>query len=120
MKRSEAYAAAGADAILMHSKRSDHSEIEAFMKEWNNRHPVIIVPTKYYTTPTETFRSWGVSGIIWANHNLRASVQAMQDTCKDIYENQTLQGVEPKVVPVKEVFRIQDEAELKEAEKKYL
>ena len=120
LKRSEAYAAAGADAILMHSKRSDHSEIEAFMKVWNNRHPVIIVPTKYYTTPTDTFRSWGVSGIIWANHNLRASVQAMQDTCKDIFDNQTLEGVEPKIVPVKEVFRIQDEAELKEAEKKYL
>ena len=49
LKRSEAYVAAGADAILMHSKRGDHSEIEAFMKEWKGRHPVIIVPTKYTT-----------------------------------------------------------------------
>lgn len=39
----------------------------------------IIVPTKYYTTPTDEFREWGVSMVIWANHNMRAAVQAMQD-----------------------------------------
>ena len=59
MKSSEAYMAAGADAILMHSKRGDHSEIEAFMKEWKGRHPVIIVPTKYYTTPYRHLPSLG-------------------------------------------------------------
>jgi phosphoenolpyruvate phosphomutase len=120
LRRSEAYAEAGADAILMHSKRTDPSEIESFIQAWNNRHPVIIVPTKYYTTPTDTFRQWGVSCVIWANHNLRASVQAMQDTTRAIYEAESLEPVEPKVVPVKEIFRIQDEAELKAAEKKYL
>ncbi len=77
LKRSEAYVEAGADAILMHSKLGESSEIEAFMKVWNKRSPVIIVPTKYYTTPTDTFRGWGVNAVIWANHNLRASVQAM-------------------------------------------
>src|SRR5690625_1262831 len=46
LKRAEAYRQAGADAILMHSKKSNPSDIEAFMKEWGNRHPVIIVPTK--------------------------------------------------------------------------
>jgi len=74
LKRSEAYIEAGADAILMHSKRKDHQEIESFMKEWKNRAPVVIVPTNYFTTPTDTFRDWGVNLVIWANHNLRASV----------------------------------------------
>ena len=120
MKRSEAYMAAGADAILMHSKRGDHSEIEAFMKEWNNRHPVIIVPTKYYTTPTDTFRQWGVSTVIWANHNMRACIAAMQETSKRIYEDQSLTNVEKKVATVKEVFRITQQPELEAAEKKYL
>jgi len=77
LKRAEAYRLAGADAILMHSKLGNASEIEAFMKEWNKRHPVVIVPTKYYKTPTDDFRKWGVNLIIWANHNLRASVKAM-------------------------------------------
>ena len=120
MKRSEAYMAAGADAILMHSKRGDHSEIEAFLKEWNNRHPVIIVPTKYYTTPTDTFRQWGVSTVIWANHNMRACIAAMQETSRRIYEEQSLQSVEKKVATVKEVFRITQQPELEAAEKKYL
>lgn len=65
---------AGSDAILMHSKRKDHNEIEAFMKEWKNRAPVVIVPTNYYKTETDIFREWGVSMVIWANHNMRASV----------------------------------------------
>lgn len=120
LKRAEAYVAAGADAILMHSKKADPSDIEAFVKEWKNRHPVIIVPTKYYTTPTDQFREWNVSSIIWANHNMRACVKAMQDTTKSIYENQNLCGVEPNIVPVKEVFRLQGQPELNEAEKKYL
>jgi len=120
LKRAEAYRAAGADAILMHSKKSDPSEIEAFMKEWGNRLPVIIVPTKYYTTPTDKFREWGVSMVIWANHNLRSAVAAMQQTTKLIYENESLEPVENKIVSVQEIFRLQNMAELKEAEKKYL
>lgn len=120
LKRAEAYQAAGADAILMHSKQNNHSEIEAFANEWKGRHPLIIVPTKYYTTPTDTFRDWGVSTVIWANHNMRACISAMQKTTKDIYENESLTGVEPNVVSVKEVFRLQDQTELNVADKKYL
>ncbi len=122
LKRSEAYSKAGADAILMHSKRSDSTEIEAFMKEWKkiSKVPVVIVPTKYYTTPTPTIRDWGVSTVIWANHNLRSSINAMQQTCKQIYQDQSLVNVEPNIVTVKEVFRLQGQPELDAAEKKYL
>lgn len=77
LKRAEAYTDAGADAILMHSAKKDHSEIEAFVKAWKGRSPVVIVPTKYYKTPTDVFRSWNINLVIWANHNLRASVKAM-------------------------------------------
>ncbi|EDO37376.1 predicted protein [Nematostella vectensis] len=120
LKRAEAYRNAGADAILMHSKKSDPSDIEAFMKAWNNQGPVVIVPTKYYTVPTDHFRDLGVSMIIWANHNMRASVAAMQQTTQQIMKDQSLVNVEDKIVPVKEVFRLQGDQELKEAENKYL
>lgn len=120
LKRAEAYRLAGADAILMHSKKADPSDIEAFVKEWGNRHPVIIVPTKYYTTPTDQFRKWNVSTVIWANHNMRACISAMQKTCKSIHDLENLTGVEPNVVTVKEVFRLQGQPELNAAEKKYL
>jgi len=82
LKRAEAYRLAGADAILMHSKLKTCVEVEAFCKEWNRRHPVILVPTNYYKTPTDTFRNWGVNMIIWANHLMRSSVTAMQKTAK--------------------------------------
>jgi phosphoenolpyruvate phosphomutase len=120
LKRSEAYMKAGADAILMHSKKSDSSEIEAFCKEWKNRHPVIIVPTKYYQTPTPKFKDWGVSTVIWANHNLRASIQAMKNASATIQKDQSLINVEPNVVTVKEVFRLQGQPELDASEKVYL
>lgn len=120
MRRAEAYRQAGADAILMHSKREDPSEIEAFMTAWNRRHPVIIVPTKYYKTPTDAFRKWGVSAVIWANHNMRAAVKIMKDVTKTIHDTESLVDVEGRVVTVKEVFRLQGMDELKGAEKKWL
>ena len=48
LKRAEAYRQAGATAILMHSKQTNPDEIFSFMKEWGDRCPVVIVPTKYY------------------------------------------------------------------------
>ncbi len=120
LKRADAYRLAGADAILVHSKKSDSSDIEAFMHEWGDRHPVVIVPTKYYSTPTEKFRELGISLSIWANHNLRASIEAMQRTSAQIMKDQSLINVEDAIVPVKEIFRIQGAGELQEAEKIYL
>lgn len=120
LKRAEAYRNAGADAILMHSKKSDPSDIEAFMKAWKNQGPVVIVPTKYYTTPTQAFRDMGVSMVIWANHNLRTAVSAMQQTTAQIYKDQSLVNVENKIATVKEVFRLQQDDELVQAEDKYL
>lgn len=120
LRRAEAYRIAGTDAILMHSKRNDITEIEAFMKEWGSRLPVVIVPTKYYTVPTDRFRELGVSLAIWANHNLRAAITAMQNTTRQIYQDQSLLNIESHVVSVDEVFRLQRADELKQAEKRYL
>jgi len=118
--RANAYSDAGADAILMHSKRSDVAEIQSFMKAFNKKVPVIIVPTKYYKTPTDDIRDMGVSMVIWANHNVRASVAAMQKTTQAIYQHQSLTPVEKEVAPVKEIFRLQRDEELVEAESIYL
>jgi phosphoenolpyruvate phosphomutase len=120
LKRAEAYRKAGSDAILIHSKRSDMSEIEAFMKEWGQRLPVVIVPTKYYSVPTNQFREMGISMSIWANHNLRASIKAMKQTSSQICKDESLINVEPVVTPLDEVFRLQGAKELAAAEQTYL
>jgi phosphoenolpyruvate phosphomutase len=120
LKRAEAYRKAGADAILMHSAKREPSEILAFCREWANRLPVVIVPTKYYATPTDVFREHKVSVCIWANHLMRSAMTAMQKTAKQIFEDQHLRNVEDKIVTVADVFRIQGEDELEQAEKLYL
>lgn len=123
LKRAEAYRLAGANGILMHSKISKPDEILAFMKEWGERAhtcPVVIVPTKYYSTPTQAFRDANVSVCIWANHQMRMAVTAMQAITKQIFEEQTLINVEDKIVPVAELFRLQNDKELEAAEKLYL
>ncbi|NEW06804.1 phosphoenolpyruvate mutase [Paenibacillus sp. SYP-B3998] len=120
LRRAEAYRQAGADAVLIHSKRSDSSEIEAFMKEWGGRLPVVIVPTKYFSTPTVRFQELGISLAIWANHNLRASIEAMKKISGQIFQDKSLVQVEGRIATVEEVFRLQGAEELKTAEKKYL
>ena len=58
---------------------------------------MVIVPTKYYTVPTDHFRELGVSLVIWANHNMRACVSAMQHVTQQIYKDQSLVNVEDEV-----------------------
>ncbi len=120
MKRAEAYHEAGSDGILIHSALRDPSEILAFKKEWADRSPVVIVPTKYYSTPTDVLREAGFSIAIWANHMLRAAIVAYQETAEALKEHETLVVVEDKIVPVKEIFRLQGASELQEAEERYL
>ncbi len=123
VKRAEAYRLAGANGILMHSKISKADEILAFMKEWGERKntcPVVIVPTKYYSTPTNVFRDANISVCIWANHQMRAAISAMQKTTEIIFREQSLINIEDKVVSVKEIFRLQNDSELEQAEKIYL
>ena len=120
LRRAEAYHGAGADAILIHSRQSTADEILAFNAEWKNRCPVVIVPTKYFATPTDDFRKSGISVAIWANHNLRASITAMQETCRRIQRDESLMGVEDKVVGVQEIFELAGNEELADAESRYL
>src|ERR1700722_16011348 len=120
VRRAEAYRLAGADAILIHSKLSKPDEIVTFAREWARRSPLVIVPTKYYSTPTDVFRKAGISTVIWANHLVRSAVWAMQSVAKEIYESQTLVNVEDRIASVNEIFRLQDADEYSAAERLYL
>lgn len=120
LRRADTYYHAGADAILMHSKLKTADQILAFLREWQNKCPVVIVPTTYYNTPTSAYEEAGVSLVIWANHLLRAAINTMQQTAAQIYQERSISSVESQVVTVKEIFRLQNAAELEEAEQRYL
>lgn len=119
LKRAEAYHQAGADAILIHSKRSQPDEVLEFAAEWANRCPLVLVPTKYYATPTEVFEKAGISLVIWANHMIRSAISAMQTTAANIYSTRSLVESEEHIATVSEIFRLQGADELVEAEERY-
>jgi phosphoenolpyruvate phosphomutase len=120
LKRAIAYHEAGADAVLIHSKITAFDEIASFMREWDDRGPVVIVPTKYYQTPTSIFREYNISLVIWANQLMRSAITAMKRTAMQICETQSLIDVEERIATLSEVFRLQNADELLQAEKRYL
>jgi phosphoenolpyruvate mutase/phosphonopyruvate decarboxylase len=121
IKRANAYYKAGADAILIHSKKAKADEIREFLKIWNKRHPVVIVPTKYaMDTDAEEMRSLGVNLMIWANHNVRASVKAMKEVSEKIWNNKHCGLVEKEIASVNDIFDLQGEDALAHDEKLYL
>lgn len=120
LKRAEAYHQAGADAILVHSKNNTADQVLSFMGEWQVDCPIVVVPTTYSSTPTVDLVNAGISMVIWANHVLRSSIVAMQETAENIFKAQALSSIEPEIASLKEVFRLQDIKELSEAENRYL
>ncbi len=120
LTRAHAYAKAGADAILIHSRKAVADEILAFAKEWNNKLPVVIVPTKYYRTPVDAYRKAGISTVIWANHTMRAAIAGMRDICGRIQSEESIAGIEDQVAGLDELFNLIGYDELAQAEELYL
>lgn len=118
--RAHAYADAGADAILIHSRKSSADEILSFVSAWQNRLPVVIVPTKYYRTPVSAYRDARISTVIWANHSMRAAIAAMRHVCGRIIAEEGIATIEPSVATLEDVFDLLGYDELARAEARYL
>lgn len=120
LKRANAYADAGADAVLIHSKAGGPEEVFAFMENWKRDTPVVIVPTMYPNVTLTELQERGFSMVIWANQTCRTVITAVQENLKTLRETGTLLSIQDKIVSVKEIFRLQGAPELKEKEKLYL
>ena len=120
LARANAYADAGADAILIHSAKRTPDEVLAFKEAWDRTLPVLAVPTKYCDSSTLVFRHHQFAALIWANHLLRASLAAMQAAAAQIFAEQSVSRIEATIAPVGEVFRLQRVDELESAERRYL
>ena len=118
--RAHAYVEAGADAVLIHSKLKHADEIIQFAQDWNQKTPLIAVPTTYYNTPVRDLEISGVNNIIWANHNIRSCFSGMMDVASQIYKTNSASNVENKIASVKDIFNLLDYKELEDAELKYM
>ena len=121
LKRAHAYVEAGADMILIHSKQKTPDEIEAFIAAWDGAVPLVLVPTAYPQMTVEHMKETGKVGLaIWGNHAIRASVTAMQAVFAQIRADGGIHQTDKTIVPVAEIFRLQDMDGVKETEKKFL
>lgn len=121
LRRAHAYTDAGADMILVHSKQKTSDEIEAFIAVWHGSVPLVLVPTSYPQMTVERMRETGKVGlVIWGNHAIRAAVTAMQDVFTRILRDGGIHQADTAIVPVAEIFRLQDMDAVKETEEQFL
>ena len=121
LRRSAAYAEAGADAVLIHSKEKTPGEILQFCDAWAGSVPLVLVPTAY---PQLSFAEIAalrkVGLVICANHAIRAAVAAMRATFARILAEGGIAGVESSIATVAEIFDLQGDGRLRELESRFL
>lgn len=121
LKRGMAYAEAGADLLLVHSKRRTPDEIVAFTERWRGAIPLVIVPTAYPDLTEEKVRALGkIRIVIYANHAIRAAVGAMRRVFAQIRRDGGIHRIDSEIASVEEIFELQRVPAMKAAEKKYL
>jgi|MDTC01.2.fsa_nt_gb phosphoenolpyruvate phosphomutase len=119
LKRANAYADSGADLILIHSKKKEPDEIIEFCKKFNNRLPLVVVPTTYPNFNEKHMPELGIKIVIYANHILRTIISSTAVTLKDISDTNDLSRVDKKIAKLSEVFDLIGMKKLKENEKNY-
>ncbi|MFK4654328.1 phosphoenolpyruvate phosphomutase [Bradyrhizobium japonicum] len=121
LQRAHAYVDAGADMILIHSKKRDPSEIESFSRAWTGPVPLVIVPNAYPDLDAERVKALGnVRMMIYGNYGIRAAATAMQETFRRIIADGGVQNVHKDILPVEAIFRLQNVREVKAAEARFL
>src|SRR5215831_12187889 len=121
LRRGAAYAEAGADAVLIHSKEKTSDEVLEFCRTWPGQVPLVLVPTAYPQLSFAEIATLGKVGlIICANHAVRAAVAAMRATFSRILSEGGLAGVEGSIATVAEIFALQGDERMRELEARFL
>src|SRR5580700_3533296 len=108
LKRGMAYAEAGADLLLVHSKRTTPDEIVAFTERWQGKIPLVIVPTAYPDLTEAKVRALGkIRIVIYANHAIRAAVGAMRQTFAQIRREGGIHNIDKQIASVEDIFELQ-------------
>ncbi|WEX07200.1 isocitrate lyase/phosphoenolpyruvate mutase family protein [Chelativorans sp. AA-79] len=121
LKRGMAYAEAGADMILIHSKKRNPGEIESFSRAWKGPVPLVIVPNAYPELDATRIHALGnIRMTIYGNYAIRAAATAMRDVFRRIVTDGGVQNVHKDIVSVEEIFRLQKMDQVKANEKRFL
>lgn len=111
LERARAFVAAGADGIMIHSRKKEPTEIiefcDNFRKE-NNETPIVVVPTSFNTITEEELAAHGVNIVIYANQLTRSAFPAMEQTAKDILKYHRAKEVDDRLMPIKDIISLID------------
>jgi len=105
--RAKAYVEAGADGIMIHSRRKEPDEIKEFIKIFRSYDafiPIVLVPTSFNKVHIDEFERLGVNIVIYANHMLRSAYPAMQSTAESILKNGRSFEAEPQCMSIEEIL----------------
>lgn len=112
LKRARAYTGAGADGIMIHSRKKDPTEIlefcDLFRKE-DVTTPIVVVPTSFNSVTEAEFAAHGVNIVIYANQLTRSAFPAMEQTAIDILKHHRAQEVDSRLMPIKDIISLIDE-----------
>lgn len=112
LERAAAFVKAGADGIMIHSRKKDPAEILEFcdkFRETDKHTPIVVVPSSFNVITEEELAAHGVNVVIYANQLTRAAVPAMQQTATDILKYHRAKEVDDKLMPIKEIITLIDE-----------
>ncbi len=110
--RAKAYVEAGADGIMIHSRKKDPDEILEFCDRFralDKKTPIVVVPTSFNTITEAELASHGVSIVIYANQLTRSAFPAMEQTAKDILKYHRAKEVDDRLMPIKQIISLIDE-----------
>lgn len=111
LNRAHAFTAAGADGIMIHSRKKDPSEIFEFcdrFRKTNKKTPLVVVPTSFNQVTEDVFASHGVNIVIYANQLMRAAFPVMKQTAEEILKAHRAQEVDSALMPFKDIIRLID------------
>lgn len=109
LTRADAYVAAGAGAVMIHSKEKEPDEIFSFTDQFRLNHPdipIVAVPSSYNAVYDHELQAHGVKVIIYANHMLRASYKAMDQVARAILENGRTAEIEGDIITIKQILKL--------------
>lgn len=113
--RAKAYVDAGADAIMIHSRKKEPDEIFEFVEKFRGKDavtPLVVVPTSFHAVTEEEFKKRGVNIVIYANQLTRAAVPAMQKAANDILVHQRALECDENCMPFGEIIKLIPEDEV--------
>lgn len=120
LRRATAYAEAGADALMVHSKSETFEELAGFMQRYDLDCPMVAVPTKYKHTSVEQLHAAGFSIIIFANHAVRSAIKGMTDCLRVLRAEGRAAAADPYCVSLGAVFDLVGIQTLRANENAYL